>query len=139
MQGLDRFRPLVNLTHLELAHTPINGSRLSALKPLAQLRFLTLEDTAVDDRAARQLGELVAAHRSSVWIIPASPTPVCPTWPSWSISKRFGSAARHISDAGLAKLAALKQLRSLHLEETDVTDAGVAALGQLLPEVDITR
>jgi hypothetical protein len=36
-------------------------------------------------------------------------------------------------------LAGLKQLRSLNLEITKVTDAGVAALQKALPELKITR
>ena len=104
--GLDRFLPLVNLTHLELAHTPINGSRLSVLKPLARLRFLTLEDTAVDDRAARQLGELMQLTS-------------------------LGLDHTRITDAGLADLGKLVHLETLWLSGTHITDAGLAQLGSL--------
>ena len=42
-----------------------------------------------------------------------------------------------VTDAGLARLAGLKQLESLYMEGTSVTDAGVARLHASLPELHI--
>ena len=43
------------------------------------------------------------------------------------------------SQMGLKELAGLKQLRSLNLAATQVTDAGVLELRKALPKVRITR
>jgi len=44
-----------------------------------------------------------------------------------------------ITDAGLRHLAGIKNLREIHIGETAVTDAGVAALKQALPELRVNR
>jgi internalin A len=40
----------------------------------------------------------------------------------------------NVTDTGLKELAAIKQLRFLHLNETKVTDKGVEELKKALPE-----
>lgn len=42
-----------------------------------------------------------------------------------------------LDDAGLQELAALKNLRELNLEATQVTDAGVEALRRQLPDLEV--
>ncbi len=44
-----------------------------------------------------------------------------------------------ITDAGLKHLAGLTQLRELHLENTQIMDDGVKKLRQALPKCDIDR
>ena len=44
-----------------------------------------------------------------------------------------------ITDAGLARLQGLTQLKHLYLKNTRVTDAGVKALEKALPNVKIER
>ena len=44
-----------------------------------------------------------------------------------------------VTDAGLKELAALKSLTSLHLFVTQVTDAGVNELRKALPKCEIYR
>jgi hypothetical protein len=42
-----------------------------------------------------------------------------------------------VTDAGIVKLAPLKNLESLYLERTDVTDTGIEMLKRSLPQLHV--
>ncbi len=53
-----------------------------------------------------------------------------------TVSEQGGS---RITDAGLVHLAGLTSLEVLHLDDTQITDAGVAKLKEVLPDCEIKR
>ena len=97
------FKPLVDLSELDLSNASITGAGLKEIAALAGLERLHLDNTAIDDDSLQSLAGLKQL-----------------TGLSLSDTK--------ITDAGLKHLAGLKQIKVLNLANTPITDAGLAHL-----------
>ena len=159
---------LPNLRQLELAQTAVTSEGLRALESAPSLQELTLMGPQFDDKTLEILKRLrnlrqLAIHGGSVtdeglkhlidypvlesFVVSASPIPrdapqitdnglahVSKT----KISRLFISRAA-ITDAGLKHLETMKTLRSLTLNDTDVTTEGLESLKKALPALRVSE
>jgi hypothetical protein len=117
---------------LDLTSTKVTTAGLKYLAPVKSLsRVYLLRTTDESLRALREAGLLHTLELA--WAkddeLPKSEADVV----------RVVIRGQKITDAGLKELAALKNLRLLTLQYTEVTDAGVAELQKALPNCKIER
>lgn len=111
--GLARLKPLTHLTALNVSRTDVSAVGLEQLK-LSGLRRLSLHRAKrIDDAAAG-----ILAGAGELALLDVSETV--------------------ITDAGLARLAGLKNLRQLFLRGSRVTNAGVAAFRSANPSCQVS-
>jgi hypothetical protein len=117
-EGLARVCELKRLQHLRLNRTRITDDGLAALRQLPLLESLDMSGTPI--RTLKDLKIYIAGPHD------AESPPVNQT---------------QITDAGVARLCELKQLKILRLTESRLTDAGLAALCMLpnLEHLDLAR
>jgi hypothetical protein len=84
---------------------------LARLKGMTSLRVLLLKETQATDEGLRHIGKLTGLEKLFIW------------------------DARGVTDAGVAHLADLKNLKNVHINNSNLTDEGLAALSQL-PRVE---
>ncbi|HJT30451.1 MAG TPA: hypothetical protein VJ783_00185 [Pirellulales bacterium] len=99
------------LQTVSLEGTEIGDATLPRLARLRRLRFLNLSETKITDKGAAELNRLSCL--TTLWICPSD----APTDES-------------VSDAGLKQLRGLRELKSLALGGSGITDASIAVLAE---------
>ena len=133
---LIKVRDLEDVRSLYLCRTLITDDGLVQLKSLQKLEVLELNNTKITDKGLKHLSALTTLKHLSLADVVAYGT-------------FFGSGSREetdhvvyvvpqITDAGLMYLESLKNLESLDLAGTQVTEAGVMRLQQALPNCNIS-
>ena len=129
---------LEHLQSLDLSGTRITGAGLVHLQGLTKLKSLRLERTPVTDaglvhiKGLTSLQELLLTGCQNITGAGLAHLRDMPSLTS------LGLNGTEITDAGLVHLKGLTNLKSLRLEHTHVTDAGIAELaGMNLKSLDI--
>ncbi len=137
-KGLKEVLPLKRLERLDLECTGISDAGLKELRALNRLRSLDLRGTLVTDDGLKELAgmrltelKIPGEAQTDVGLehyLAALESPTHLVLKDWKVT-----------DEGLKGLARIKQLRSLNLSYTQVTDAGVKRLLQALPGLKVIR
>ena len=128
--GLVHLSKLANLEYLSLSCTLIKGNTLDHLNA-AHLKNLHLENVALEPKAFRSISKfkelrwlsLTRAHLSDTALVELATLP--------KLEGLIIPENPNVTDAGVRKLAAMKQLRRVDLANTSVTLAGVLALKEI--------
>ncbi len=129
--GLVYLKDMARLHTLDLSHTRVGDAGLEHLTGLKQLQTLELTGTQVTDAGLAHLAKVVClrepGHDATNPIVKGVLPPAgLPQFPG------LGLGGTRVSDAGLAQLRDLRGLQRLELNNTQVTDAGLA--GSVSPE-----
>jgi internalin A len=127
--GLAHLGNLANLQSLYLNETAVTGAGLAHLKDLKNLRRLYLADSAATDDGVRSLRGL---PRLEVLDLSWTKITSAGLGPLKALNRLQDLHLDGIADdAILRRLAELDNLRSLSLNRSEVTDAGLVQLGRL--------
>ena len=123
-----------SLTHLSLEATPTSDQGVLALKSLEKLQFLSLGSPRITSNGLRVVSKLSQLRELHIDQLPATDDTIyqlaaLPDLEVLSIRRS------KISNDGLRELANPK-LRVLHLDGTNIGDAGLNKLGQRLPNLE---
>lgn len=113
-QAIDRIVARRDVGSASLNYLPVIDADLIKIAQLADLEFLGLDGTQIDDEGVKHLAGLKKLEGLTL-------------------------NDTRISDAGLTSLHELKQLKRIWLRDTTVTDAGLHQLKQALPGIEIIR
>jgi hypothetical protein len=135
--GLDRLRGLKHLRNLTLLSTKVTDAGLEKVKDWPQLESLDLTETEVTNAGLEKLKALPhleslilnGSHQEGNRVTDAGLAHL----KGLSQLKVLSLSSEKITDAGLANLKGLSQLRELYLQNTQVTDQGVKELQEALP------
>lgn len=127
--------PGPQLTELYLSHTAIDDAGTAVLDRLPHLAALGLGHTAIGDAALARIARLGELHTLVLSKVAASPEALAQLGALHRLERLYLDHG-HADDAVLAALGpAQDTLRVLHLEGSDVSDAGLPAL-RALGELD---
>jgi len=138
-EGLKGLAPLKKLTSLSLFGTKVTDAGVRFLEPLENLEKLEIGNTELSDKglkhlaALRKLSSLRLHSCRNLTDVGLKNLAPLDKLTSLDVS------ATAVSDEGVPALAALRNLTTLELSGTQMTDAGVARLRQLLPRCKIQR
>lgn len=130
-EGLKHAAELKNLIVLKLGSADVTGE---SLKPLAGLKNLTHLELPITDGTLRALHEAELLHRLRQ---AAGAGGKRPTRADEVVSLDLSGA--RLKGEGLKYVARLKNLATLNLSDTDVTDDAIAELRKALPDCKITK
>jgi Leucine-rich repeat (LRR) protein len=135
--GLDEIQGFPSLATLSLFSTPVSDAavqRLRKRRPNLQINFYDGCQQAAADDLQIQIDGTVAGERTAIDV--ANPE----VMGDRDVEKLAGTAglltlslrSMHLTDAGTASLALLRDLQSLDLANTHISDAGLVDLGRLI-------
>lgn len=128
-----QFAEMCKQTDIRRLHVPksnVSDAGLGSVKPLSQLRFLTLTDCRITDNGLVYLREL--ANLRGLQIEGNSITDVgLKHIAKLTQLRSLGLGNSKVTDAGLVQLKPLVRLEWLYLDDTEVTDVGVEHLSGL--------
>jgi beta-lactamase regulating signal transducer with metallopeptidase domain len=133
-EGLRHLRTLTSVNHIRLNGTGISDQGLEHLKQMSELRTVELSTTKIAGSGLRHLPPSV----KSLWL-PASQVDDDGLKHIGHLTKleTLILSSTKISDQGLMHLEKLNSLRKLHIENTGVTEAGLARLKSALPDCKV--
>ena len=145
-KGLDSLVPLTHLKHLALGRTRFNDEALSVLRLLTTLEFLDLSGPRGLARTQRSEGGAVPSAvrdlkdlrilRLGHSLVGAEDLKVLAE--SLPKLEKLGlEACTRVDDDALTTIAGWKSLRYVDVQETKVTRAGIGALNQQRPDLDV--
>jgi len=118
----DRHLPSVaanrRITTLDLSHNPVGEGSLEALGALSQLQALDLSNTRISDGT---VGSLTAIRHNV----------------DTSFLRKLTLSTTSLTDAAVSRLAELTSVKHLWLARTGITDDGLAALVDAMPQLEI--
>lgn len=114
-QALSHMPKFSKLQDLDISGIAVDNHAVAILAQLKSLRHLVLSKTGLTDTGLQQLGGLTSLRKLNL------------------------SSCTQVTDEGLDGLLVLKQLESLDLRDTSVTDAGFQRLRTALPDCVIER
>ncbi len=128
-EGLKELAAMEHLENLYLMGTKITGKGLKNLAPLKTLKNLRLLPAQIDDDALRSLRESNQLHLIEEL-----------TFPRRSMSAkviRLDGAA--ITDAGIKELADFKEVKTIIITNTKITEKGVEEIKKMWPKVKVVE
>ena len=139
--GLKDIAGFKNLSDVWLTFTPMTPKSLRELKRLGKLSSLMLGFRDMTDESLQRICDLQMVHVLSTAEAEVPEDAPFPQRPPRAKSEMevatLSLADEPLTDAGIQKLAGLKNLTNLNLERTNVTDAGVARLQKALRKCNI--
>ena len=126
---------LPNLTHLVLAETKITDNSLDSIKGLALLELLDLSETPITDAVATVLYRLprvriLGLYATRITDLAMESISKLPRLESLNISLN-----PQITDSGFSCLANSRQLKSVEIHGTEISDAAVKEFSIQYPNV----
>ena len=134
--GLDHFKNLKHLEYLNLSNTRVTDAGLRCLQGVGNLETLLLTDTAVTGAGFEELSGLRRLKTLNLERTPFADQSLIHLGRLTSLESLYLDATP-VSDRSLAHLGELKSLFWLSLVGANVTEQGLFALQQALPETTI--
>jgi len=133
-EGIPVIARSTKLTELRLNRTKITGKGLAGLKALASLRKLEIAGTDIADPDLQLLAEFSALAELNVADTKLTDAGIETLNKLPSLRSLDFSKCRFVTDAAVAHLRQMKQLRLLGIHQSGITQAGVTELEDALPE-----
>lgn len=137
--GLAQLQQLKQLRTLDLSHTDITKAGIEQLRGCSQLEWLKLNLCfAIDDKALEQVanfGKLDELDLFGARLVSDAGIEHLTALPLKSLDLRY----TNVSDSAIVHLKEMKNLKTLDISDTKITEKGQQELEAALPDCDVRR